>query len=420
VQKEKASDIFSPVSHPGIWLTLYGCGSALTSAVVANIAGGTAGGMAAGFLALAGALGYEVLSRWNTEEELRKKVSTLRRSQTLLSEEIEKVQTEIEDSRYHTAPPLRATPAPAAPKKNADPEETVSAFPSPRKYADLAVKALQKKAANAERQPDISETPAPEPAPHFSDAVISELLHHAAQNERIETFAQPIVRLPSRRLAYIEMFARIRARAGVYLAAGQYRDMAQREDLISNIDHLLLLQAFDLVRTDLRRGGSLGYFLNISGDTLTNAEYVGDLVDFVRRTPAAAARIIFEFQQADFDLLSAKGLAVMDALRKLGFRFSLDHISNPALDVRKLHDSGIRYIKLDSARLVGLAQTDDGEHIIKNLKSKMDLVDMTLIVERLETEHDLKELLDFEIDYGEGYLFGKPDLEIAYRRRRSA
>jgi cyclic-di-GMP phosphodiesterase TipF (flagellum assembly factor) len=418
----KGYDLIS--SHPAIWLTFYGFGCALTSAVVANVFGGAAGGMTAGFLALAGALGYEVLSRWDAEETLQKKVSSLYLSQTVLSEELEKIQENI-DGIHQT--PVSQTTQPSKPSVSSErrpsaakmPKTPTPAFPSPRNYADLALRTIRKRAANTETPSELAE-PAPQEAPKFSDAVISELVHLAAQNDRIETFAQPIVKLPSRRLAYIELFARIRARAGVYLAAGQYRDMAEREALIANIDHLLLLQVFEQVRSDLRRGVNIGYFLNISADTLTNARYVSDLIDFVRRNPAVAPRLIFEFQQTDFGLLSAKCIAVIDALAKLGFRFSLDHIDNPVIDAQKIHESGVRFIKLDASRLVGISQTPDGERMIRTLKEKMDDAEITLIVERMETERDLKELLDFEIDYGEGYLFGKPDLEIAYRRRKTA
>jgi cyclic-di-GMP phosphodiesterase TipF (flagellum assembly factor) len=43
-----------------------------------------------------------------------------------------------------------------------------------------------------------------------------------------------------------------------------------------------------------------------------------------------------------------------------------------------------------------------------------------MIVEKIEDERAVVELLDFEVDYGEGYLFGKPDHEAAYRLRQAA
>lgn len=43
-----------------------------------------------------------------------------------------------------------------------------------------------------------------------------------------------------------------------------------------------------------------------------------------------------------------------------------------------------------------------------------------MIVERVETESGVRELLDFSVDYGQGYLFGKPDMYATYRDRTNS
>ena len=40
----------------------------------------------------------------------------------------------------------------------------------------------------------------------------------------------------------------------------------------------------------------------------------------------------------------------------------------------------------------------------------MDVAGVDLIVEKIETEQMLVELLDYDIDFGQGYLFGEPRL----------
>ena len=42
------------------------------------------------------------------------------------------------------------------------------------------------------------------------------------------------------------------------------------------------------------------------------------------------------------------------------------------------------------------------------LKQRLNDNDIDLIVEKLEAEEDLIELLDYDIDFGQGYLFGEP------------
>lgn len=42
------------------------------------------------------------------------------------------------------------------------------------------------------------------------------------------------------------------------------------------------------------------------------------------------------------------------------------------------------------------------------LKAALDRHGIDLIVEKVESEKTLVELLDFQIDFGQGYLFGEP------------
>jgi cyclic-di-GMP phosphodiesterase TipF (flagellum assembly factor) len=45
---------------------------------------------------------------------------------------------------------------------------------------------------------------------------------------------------------------------------------------------------------------------------------------------------------------------------------------------------------------------------VEALKQGLNDNDIDLIVEKLEAEEDLIELLDYDIDFGQGYLFGEP------------
>jgi len=63
---------------------------------------------------------------------------------------------------------------------------------------------------------------------------------------------------------------------------------------------------------------------------------------------------------------------------------------------------------VDAANLISLARTESGLEQLRYLQE--DLVDsrVTMIVEKIETEPQLVELLDHNIRFGQGYLFGEP------------
>lgn len=252
--------------------------------------------------------------------------------------------------------------------------------------------------------------------PDYSPAVLSELIFHAVMNDKIEIFAQPIVRLPSRKICYLELFARIRAKAGIYLPARTYRTLAQQDSQLETLDHLLLLHTIDTIRADARRNQSIGYFINIYSGTLKNTDFINNLLEFIRARRDLLPLLVLELQYEDFNTLPPSFLKIMDGLRQLGCQFSLDNITQSTINASKLRSLGIHFIKMNSDHLIDLCSTPYGEMELARFKSRLDECGVRLIVERLETEQAVVNLLDFEIDYGEGYLFGKPDLEVAYRR----
>ena len=88
--------------------------------------------------------------------------------------------------------------------------------------------------------------------------------------------------------------------------------------------------------------------------------------------------------------------------------------------MKRIEAAGISFLKMEASRLVDMAQTDEGATLVRRLKTALDRSGIEMIVEKIEDERAVVELLDFEVDYGEGYLFGKPDHEAAYRLRQAA
>lgn len=428
------------VTHPTLWLILYGCGTILTIAAVSGTFGGGAAGTVAGFLTLAGTVGYEAMRTRYDRTKLSEKLTALNKSHDLVARDLARTRSDVELLKDDMALTARSMQQQARKLEESLGARKVqplvqraqesltrmanrpkAATPQPQNFKELQLMAAARLANmnNAGRPPEKAEDTTA-PAPKFSEPVIAELLHHAVQHDRVETFAQPIVRLPSRKLAYLELFARIRARAGIYLSADQYRHLAEQETLISEVDHILLMHAIDSIRADARRDAETGYFLNISARTLKNMDFMSDLLGFLKSNRDLAPHLIFELQQKEFDALTPPYIAVMKGLGKVGCVFSLDHVQNTNLDHAKLRDLNVRFLKIEGHRLAQMGNAYDGITLVQNFKQGLASAGVTVIVERLETERDLKELLDFDIDYGEGFLFGKPDLEIAYRPRKTA
>jgi cyclic-di-GMP phosphodiesterase TipF (flagellum assembly factor) len=247
-----------------------------------------------------------------------------------------------------------------------------------------------------------------------ADEATLETVREALRDQRIDLFLQPIVRLPHRRNRYYECFSRIRAPDDTLIAAEQYIEVASDAGLISAIDNMLLFRAIQLCRRTRRARTEFGFFCNMSRHTMMDVEFFGQLVDFLADNAELSQSMVFEFAQRDIMENQDRILKHLEKLRRMRFAFSLDQVDNLDFDAGQLSDLGFKFVKVRADMLV----RPDRERVpvdLKRIKGKLDAAEIDLIVERIESEEMLAELLDFGIDYGQGYLFGEPRLSQSRR-----
>jgi len=243
----------------------------------------------------------------------------------------------------------------------------------------------------------------------LTDEHVIQLVHQAVAADWVDLFLQPIVNLPQRKIRFFEMFSRIRIKDEIYLPAERYIAVAMQHDLLPVIDNLLLLRVLQFIRDTAKEDANRAWFCNITSLTLNDPKFMGDLVEFIAQNRTLAPRLVFEMAQHDLATMNPDALPVLDGLSHLGCRFSMDQVREMAFDFDHLEARHIRFVKVDAGAVVQELRRSGGLPRMKRLKASLDQRGIDLIVEKVESDTELIELLDIEIDYGQGYLFGKPE-----------
>lgn len=249
----------------------------------------------------------------------------------------------------------------------------------------------------------------------LSDDQVMHLVHQAVEADWVDLFLQPIVNLPQRKERFFEMFSRIRIKDEIYLPAERYIAVAMQHDLVPVIDNLLLLRALQFIRDTAEEDANRAWFCNITSLTLNDPKFMGDLVEFIAQNRALAPRLVFEMAQHDLATMNVDALPVLDGLSHLGCRFSMDQVRELSFDFAHLEARHIRFVKVDAALILHELHQAGGLQRMKRLKASLDRRGIDLIAEKIEAEPQLIELLDIEIDYGQGYLFGRPERDQTLR-----
>ncbi len=362
---------------------------------------GAASAMAGVTVFIAFAVAHEAVSRQGAEGRLAEDLTDLRLAQDAVSRELSAARGEV--TRLHQALTDRFA--------NNRGDAAYDALASEVRVLQDLVDRLS--ADRPQHLPALRPASAPDIVPvarDLDDAAILGVVQDGLRADRIDLYLQPIVTLPQRQRRYFEAYTRIRDGEGKMVVPDQYISIAEREGLVTAIDNMLLFRCVQLVRKSQRKHQNFGVFCNISPHTLADRAFLRDFVDFMARNSELAPDMIFEFPQATIANRDPELEMILKRLGQMGFRFSMDQVASFRFDYQWLAEHRFKFVKIDAANMCSQLREPTAQGAMRNMKRILRAGGTSLVVEKLENESDLLELLDFQVDFGQGYLFGEPRL----------
>ena len=243
-----------------------------------------------------------------------------------------------------------------------------------------------------------------------------ETVRQALTDNRVDLYLQPIVALPQRRTRFYESFSRLRDETGRVMMPAEYLSVAEPGGLVTAIDNLLLFRCVQIVRRLAKQDRKIGIFCNVSMASLADETFFPQFLDLLTANRDLAGALIFEVGQAAFDARGSVEARNMGKLADLGFRFSLDKVTDLDLDLQDLARSDVKFIKIGAQLLLDEMTEVDGRLVLRSLPdlAAEDFTQLTrrygveVIAEKIEAERQVVDLLDLNLDYGQGHLFGEP------------
>lgn len=151
-------------------------------------------------------------------------------------------------------------------------------------------------------------------------------------------------------------------------------------------------------------------FYNVPGVTLADRSFFGGLLGHLQNRPDLAGRLVIEFTQSALMEHGEQAVEDLVQLQECGCSFSVDEITDLAIDFESLVGFGFRFAKVGSKFIRVQANTSDDPESVRTLAGTLKGMGIDLIVENVETDLSLVELIAFEIAYGQGPLFGQPGI----------
>ncbi len=234
-----------------------------------------------------------------------------------------------------------------------------------------------------------------------------ETLEHVLQEGDIILFSQPVISSKeNKKVLHQELLSRIAIESGEIVSAGIFVPLAERLQLISKLDKVVLTKVFEQKQA---MANLQTIALNVSPSSLKDSVFVEWILTELQQLPDGSPHIIFEFPE--FGAVQYLNI-VRDFSRKiqtLGHAIALDHFGQSFSNFGYLKSLQPEYVKIDRAFTKELEHDHgDSEFFIGALCGVAHSLDIRVVAEGVEREEQVDMLLELNVDALQGYLFGKP------------
>jgi cyclic-di-GMP phosphodiesterase, flagellum assembly factor TipF len=290
-------------------------------------------------------------------------------------------------------------------------ERTQGMAPSPA--LDASVQALKSAVDAMRAQPTVAALAAaldlPAPAAPLNSAKPADLklveklglISSALDEERYDVCLEAILGLEDRRAQHYEVTVRLKG------VDDDVREIARGSGLLPLLDAATVDQSARVAwrLEDRGRAGSL--FSQITAESLESDRFLNRFADTYRHSETVASRLVLAFVQSDLRGFTAAHWATLRDMADLGFRFSLEAVTDLDLDFEALKDAGFAFVKLDAPVFLDGLPVASGMVPASDICRHFEALGLMVIVGRIADEEQYGQLLESGVGLGHGPLFGE-------------
>lgn len=228
----------------------------------------------------------------------------------------------------------------------------------------------------------------------------------AMKGNRLRLAFQPIMDSRSNNVSFHECLMRLIDDDGKLVSAGAFIPAIEQLGLSRLVDQYALRMAIH----ELSMFPEVQLSVNVSNLSLTNQDWLRNLVAALRDRPSVAKRLIVEITESAVIADPENTKRIVRTLQDLGCRVALDDFGAGYTAFSQLKELRVDLVKIDKSFIRNI--DDEHNHLfVKTLKSLAQGVNIQTVGEGAETLAEAKLLASDGIDHIQGFVYGFPRVE---------
>jgi diguanylate cyclase (GGDEF)-like protein len=245
------------------------------------------------------------------------------------------------------------------------------------------------------------------------DTSLVELLRNAIERDGFELLYQPIVAVQGGEDPQYQTLLRLRDDLGRLHTAGEIIPIAERADLIIDVDRWVLGQALRTLENRRQQGINLRLFVNQAATTMATPDHAEWLLTQLRARGLSGAQLVVELTLEDIEHNLQGAMAFCAALASEGVQFCLSRFESSEIGELVLEQVPVTFIKL-APRYLGAMQTQSLRDELRRLIDKAHLRGLLVIAQRVEDAQSAATLWMSGIDFIQGNLVQQAGRDLAF------
>jgi len=237
-------------------------------------------------------------------------------------------------------------------------------------------------------------------------------LREALRTNRLELYTQPIVSLRDRNHPLgFELLLRLRGASGNIEDPGRMLAAAQRYQMLPMVDRYVVDKAFAILapHREVLQRQRLTMAINVSGQSICDPEFAEHFTTQLRRSKLPAGCIVVEVTEQVATTNLARAGDAMRRLRAAGCGIAIDDFGTGANSLAYIHQLPVTRLKIDGSFIRDITANKRSEAAVRTIVQLARDFVLQTVGEYVETQQQSEALRRLGVDFGQGYLFGKPE-----------
>ena len=227
----------------------------------------------------------------------------------------------------------------------------------------------------------------------------------ALMENRFRLVQQPIASLLGEDKGMFDVLVRMLDEQGNEVLPAEFIAAAERNDLMKNIDRWVIGASMSFAAN--RKATCI--FVRVSKDTILDKSLIGWLDTQLKSLKIEPKRVCIQITEELATQYVRQTKELTDNLRKLGFRFALEHFGTGRDPLKLLTDLGMNFVKVDGSLMQGLSTNQLQQQRVKGLVEAAKRKGVETIAERVEDANTMAVLWQLGIEFIQGYFVNAPE-----------